>query len=391
MSNRTHINYLGQGSALPSKINRFRKGSIKSSEDPVYLTFFMDFDPSTSETFHPVGDPFKFNSLLMDMEETSYSWDIKNVPQALEISAIEYLSRFENVMPGDLTGLVDNVKSSADALRQFQVILNNTYSAAPWYFQSITGISDLWKIATSTTDVNKKITLTVNCQESVDLRILQMADYYRKAVYNTETRSYKLPENLRMFSFDLYLFEIRNLKDFSTFSKSTSEFTNGNHYIKFKCKMCEFDFSETLAGGNTPIDVKAYTEDKPFNTSFKIHVNWVREDSEYQNIDLIKLDGASPNFGIFSGAVDSLVNQGRRQLTNLTRIPARVVGAVINEIQSTVTNLALGNAYSGQRRDIVDINPATQSIGQVFEGPGGRVSPRGPAPTDRDELGRRSG
>jgi hypothetical protein len=391
MSNRTHINYLAQGSALPSKINRFRKGSIKSAEDPVYLTFFMDFDPATSETSHPAGDPFRFNSLLMDMDATQYPWDITKVPEALEISAIEYLSRLENTKPSDLTGLVDNIKSSADLLRQFQVILNNTYSAAPWYFQSITGISELWKIATSTTDVNKKITLTVNCQESVDLRILQMADYYRKAVYNTETRSHKLPENLRMFSFDLYLFEIRNLKDFSTFSKRTSEFTNGNHYVKFKCKMCEFDFSETLAGGNTPIDVKAYTEDKPFNTSFKIHVNWVREDSEYQSIDLIKLDGASPNFGILSGAVDSLVNQGRRQLANLSRIPARVIGAVVNEIQSTVTNLALGNAYSGQRRDIIDINSATQSIGQVFEGPGGRVSPRGPAPTDRDELGRRSG
>lgn len=384
MSNRTHINYLGQGTAMPSKMNRFRKGSINSNEDPVYLTFFMDFDPSTTETSHPVGDPFKFNSLLTDMETSTYTWDIKNVPQQLEISAIEYLSRLENIKPGGGSG-------SADLLRKFQVILNNTYSAAPWYFQSISGVSDLWKIATSTTDVNKKVTLTVNCLESVDLRILQMADYYRKAVYNTETRSYKLPENLRMFSFDLYLFEIRNLKDFSTFSRSTSEFTSGNHYIKFKCKMCEFDFSETLAGGNTPIDLKSYTEDKPFSTSFKIHVNWVREESEYEAVDLIRLDPATPNFGIFSGAVDSLVNQGRRQLTNLTRIPARIIGSVINEIQSTVTNLALGNAYSGQRRDIINIDPATSAIGQVFEGPGGRVSPRGPAPTDRDELGRRSG
>ena len=384
MINRTHINYLGQLTAMPSNMNRFRKGSINSNEDPVYLTFFMDFDPSTTETSHPVGDPFKFNSLLTDMETSTYTWDIKNVPQQLEISAIEYLSRLENVKPG-------GGSSSADLLRQFQVILNNTYSAAPWYFQSISGVSDLWKIATSTTDVNKKVTLTVNCLESVDLRILQMADYYRKAVYNTETRSYKLPENLRMFSFDLYLFEIRNLKDFSTFSRSTSEFTSGNHYIKFKCKMCEFDFSETLAGGNTPIDLKSYTEDKPFSTSFKIHVNWVREDSEYQAVDLIRLDPATPNFGIFNGAVDSLVNQGRRQLTNLTRIPARIIGSVINEIQSTVTNLALGNAYSGQRRDIINIDPATRAIGQVFEGPGGRVSPRGPAPTDRDELGRRSG
>lgn len=385
MSNRTHINYLGQGSAMPSKINRFRKGSINSNEDPVYLTFFMDFDPATTETSHPAGDTFKFNSLLTDMDSASHSWDITKVPQVLEISALEYLSRLENIMPSG------DGSSSADLLRRFQIILNNTYSAAPWYFQSISGISDLWKIATSTTDVNKKITLTVNCLESVDLRILQMADYYRKAVYNTETRSYKLPENLRMFSFDLYLFEIRNLKDFSAFSKSTSEFTGGNHYVKFKCKMCEFDFSETLAGGNTPIDMKSYTEDKPFSTSFKIHVNWVREDSIYQDVDLIKLDPAAPNFGIFNGAVNSLVNQGRRQLTNLTRIPARIVGAVVNELQTTVTNAVLGNAYSGQRRDIINIDPTVQTIGQVFEGPGGRVSPRGPAPTDRDELGRRSG
>ena len=378
MSKQTHINYLGQGSAMPSKMNRFRKGTISSNEDPVYLTFFMDFSPSVANNF--LGDPFKFNSLLMDMDETNLDYSLTTVPKALEISTIEYLARSENKKP--------NESASASSLRKFQTLLNNTYSAAPWYFQSVTGISDLWKMSTATADVNKKVTLTVNCLESVDLRIIQMADNYRKAVYNKDTRSYRVPENMRQFAFDLYLFEIRNLKDFSTFSKTTSEFTNGNHYIKFRCKMCEFDFSETLAGGNTPVDVKTYTEDKPFSTSFKIHIGWAIEDSTYAEVDSITLDGASINLGVFSGAVNSLANQARRQITNLTRVPARIIGAVVNELQSTVTNLALGNAYSSQRRDIVNIDNLTGSIGQVFEGSGGRVSPRGPASTSTDELGR---
>ena len=117
-------------------------------------------------------------------------------------------------------------------------------------------------------------------------------------------------------------------------------------------------------------------------------MGWVIEESQFIEADSIALDPASINLGIFSGAVDSLANQARRQITNLTRIPARIIGSVVNEIQSTVTNLALGNAYSAQRRDLINIDRLTGEIGKVFEGPAGRVSPRGPASTDTDELGR---
>ena len=351
MSNQTHINYIGQGRGLPSKINRFRIGSIESDEDPLYLTFYLDFSPTVANNFLK-GDPFAFNSLLMDMDSVDLTYAIDKVPDALEISTIEYLSRLENALPSA------NPSGFAQNLRSFQMLLKNTYEAAPWYFQSITGVADLWKISTSTTDVNKKITLTINTLESVDMRILQMANFYRNAIYNKTTRSYRVPENMRQFAFDLYLFEIRNLKDFATFSKDTSPFTSGVHYIKFKCKMCEFDFNETLAGGNTPVDIKAYTEDKPFSTSFKIHVGLAIEDSSFVSAEDITLDPASFDLGIFSGAATSLVNQTRRQLTNLTRVPARIIGAVVNEIQSTVTNVVLGNAYSNQRRDIVDVSGA---------------------------------
>jgi hypothetical protein len=384
MSKLTHINYLGQGNGLPPKISRFRKGTIESTEDPLFLTFYLDFSPTVANQFMK-GDPFTFNSLLMDMDDIKLEYDITNIPRKLEISAIEYLSRTENSLPSANPG------GFAQNLRSFQMLLKNTYEAAPWYFQSITGINDLWKLSTSPIDVNKKVTLTINTLESVDMRIIQMANFYRNAVYNKTTRSYRVPENMRQFAFDLYLFEIRNLKEYSLFSKSPSSFTNGMHYVKFKCKMCEFDFNDTLAGGNTPVDIKAFTEEKPFSTSFKINVGLAIEDSEFAEASDITLDPASIDLGIFSGAVTSLGNQARRQITNLTRIPARVIGAITNEIQSTVTNVVLGNAYSGQRRDIVNIDGAVNEIGRVFEGPAGRISPRGPAPTNRNELGRRSG
>jgi hypothetical protein len=372
MSRQTHINFLGQGSGLPVKINRFRKGSIESNEDPLFLTFFMDFDPSVGD-LHP--EPLAFNSLLSDMLDTDAALtervNLEQVPTGFEISTLEYLKRAYNQTDG----------GPAKELRKFQTLLNNIYSASPWYFQTISGVSDLWKKATNVTDASKKVTLTIGCNESVDMKILQLADYYRKAIFDQRAMAYRVPDNLRKFAFDLYLFEIRNLKDFSAFSKNVSEFTNGAHYIKFKCKMCEFDFSETLQGGATAVDLKSFAEEKPFATTFKINIEWVSEDSFYQEAGAIALDTASPNFGIFQGAVNSVTSQINRKLTNLSRVPARVIGAVVNEIQNTVENVALGNAYSGRYDDIIRTGGITDAIGRVYQ-PRPRVAPIGPGSAD---------
>lgn len=376
--NSTHINFIGQGSGMPVKMNRFRKGSIKSTEDPLFLTFFMDFSPTTGDLSH---ESISFNSLLSDMGlDSKEPIDLNSVPSKLEISTLEYLQRAENTLLGA------SPNSSAQHLRTFQNILDNTYQSAPWFFQQVAGVGDLWKRATNTIEGTKKVSLTVTCLESVDMRIIQMADAYRKAIYNQKTLSYKVPDNLRYFSFDLYLFEIRNLKSFETFSKETSEFTDGNHYVKFKCKMCEFDFSETMNGGATATDMRAYTDDKPFGPTFKINVGWVEEDSVYQESVGIASDLAMPNFGIFNGAIDSLSNQVTRQITNLARIPARVIGSVINEVQTTVTGVSLGNAYSGQRDNLIDLTNVTRAIGSVYTPRTAPVGPN-PGPTDLGKVG----
>jgi len=386
MAQNQHINFVGQGTGLPFGINKFRKGTVNSTEDPLYLTFFLDFSPTVADLKHEM---IAFNSLLMDMESTDINnFDLSKRPDNVENSTLEYLQRAENktIEDGQFLGVAT---SRAEHLRKFQTILNNTYSNAPWFFQQISGISDLWKKATAVTEGHKKVTLTVNCLESVDMRILQMADAYRKAVYNSRTLSYFVPDNMRYFAFDLYLFEIRNLKEFSTFSKDTSKFTDGAHYIKFKCKMCEFDFSETLSGGPTAVDFKAYTDEKAFEPSFKIDIGWVEEDSLYQDAHLIAADVAIPNFGILNGAIDSISNQVQRQITNIARIPARVIGSVVNEFQTTVESVALGNAYAGLRPNLVNLSPLTEAIGSVYTPRS--TSPIGPPPPGPTDLGKAGG
>jgi len=117
MSNPTFINFLGQGDRLPTVMNYFRKGSIYANEDPLYLTFFLDFNPSVGDP-HP--ETIAFNSLLMDMEPTAArEVNLANSPTGFELSTLEYLQRAYNQT------YVSAKDGPAGNLRKFQTILNN--------------------------------------------------------------------------------------------------------------------------------------------------------------------------------------------------------------------------------------------------------------------------
>lgn len=397
-NNISNINFIGQNddsTRAPINVNTFRK-AIRNNEDPLYLTFFMDFSPSVADA---VPEPIIFNSLLMDMEPQSAAAKVElgKAPTGFELSTLEYLQRAYNE---ELTATTAD--GPALYLRKFHTILNDLYQMTPWYFQSISGIADLWKKSMEVGDVGKKATLTVTCNESVDMRILQLADNYRKAIYDKASRAYRVPDNLRKFSFDLYLFEIRDIKSFqtSTGKRETSLFTNGAHYIKFKCKLCEFDFTDTLQGGQTAVDVKSYSEDRPFTTTFKIHVEWVAEDSSYQEVIATVKDPVLPptemqgragsydesNGGIFSAALTSVSSQISRKVMDLGRVPSRVLGALTNELQVALTSKVFGNVYSGQYAPVVKTGGITGAIDNVYNTP--RRAPVGPAkPGDLGTVG----
>jgi hypothetical protein len=126
----------------------------------------------------------------------------------------------------------------------------------------------------------------------------------------------RVPDNLRWFAMDIYVAEARNIRFNSagSFSNMTSAMgvdttglnrviTNastglgsflGNQqldqsnpmkqfgYMKFKCRQCEFDFSESFAGG-AEINIDTEKIGGPNTNSFKIKVGYFEEESEYHD------------------------------------------------------------------------------------------------------------
>ena len=93
-------------------------------------------------------------------------------------------------------------------LVDFKTLLFKLNSEYPWYFQSIEGLGDAWKRDLSKPKFTKE--LTINCLESIDLRITGLMDLYRKITIDYNNRRYILPENLRKFEMTVKLYDFRD-------------------------------------------------------------------------------------------------------------------------------------------------------------------------------------
>jgi hypothetical protein len=211
--------------------------------------------------------------------------------------------------------------ANANGMKTFKEILRYLTFNAPWYFQSIEGLNNFWKAGTNTVGANKSKSAVLNIKtlEAVDLRITELADIYRNSIYDKVYQRERVPDNLRWFSMDIYLAEARNIRyrlpgigqnTANLFGVNTAAIGNilggGNiisnvleqyGYIKFKCRQCEFDFSESFAPGNAPISVGIAKE--PLMNSFKINVGYFEEESKYTDgtklyDDAIKTDINNP-------------------------------------------------------------------------------------------------
>jgi hypothetical protein len=253
---------------------------------------------------------------------------------------------------------------------------------APWYFQSILGITDLWKQAHRVKEGDMKTTLTINCLESVRRPLTTIAENYRWAVYDQERLSYRLPDNLRWFDMNISLLEARNLVDhdggFSLLPigrnnsvklfeyDSNRRLTRGLKVTTFKCKMCEFDFSDFLSGGGTQNEFTIATSDRPFSPAFKINVGWVmHEEVDYEDSELMRQGN------VLTSALNAIGNRLTRVLTAASGVPGAIASTLVNRAQTAIMGAALGNAYSG-------LNALATSINDIGTGLG-RVSPVGPA------------
>lgn len=256
---------------IRNKTDNFRKGVFTDPYDePVFLTFSIDF------WFENVDSALANHSI----------WESPLFGET-ENSAINFLSS---------RGYSDK----ANNIKVFKEILRYLTFDAPWYFQSISGLKEMWKKATDVEKANKGATLTIETLEAVDLRITELADIYRNAVYDKVYMRERIPDNLRWFSMDIYVAEARNLRyrfpgigqnTANLFGINTAAVGNilggGNEisnvldqygYVKFKCRQCEFDFSDTFAGGSS---LNVATPTTPSTNSFKVNVGYFEEESKY--------------------------------------------------------------------------------------------------------------
>ena len=327
---------------------QFVKSSLNDVQDPLFLTFDLDFFPATKATWN--NDGLSFDQLFRPplLGGSTSGTATQNPYQNVEMSAIDWLMNYKSEWT------VKNIGYLERAIAQLQLL-----QECPWYFQSISGVDQLWKAASRVKEGDKKVEITINCLDTIQQPLLKFAYAYRRAIYDSDRLSYTLPDNLRTFDMTVTLFEIRDIVDRGQ-NLSGSDGKTRLYQITYRLQRCEFDFSETLGGQNSGAEIKAYTEEKPFATSFKIRAEWVTEEAEYTT------DSDYQSLGIFSGIATNLSNRAQRFLSSAARLPGRIIGDLTNQLQTTLETAVAENVY----------NRTTEVLGtnSLF----GRRSPVGP-------------
>lgn len=318
-------NFLG----LRQKFDNFRKGVfIDPLDEPTFLTFAIDFN-------------FEGINVNGNMDPDSYLWEsplFKDSDQNLSNS---------NSAQAFLNSRGYN--NHANLLKVFKEILRYLTFNAPWYFQSLNGLGNLWSNSTNTKLANKSnnAKITIGTLEAVDLRITELANLYRTAIYDKQYLRDRVPDNLRWFSMDIYLAEFRNLRfRFPGVSQGVSDLFginsaaissvigSGNFfsnvlsdygYIKFKCRQCEFDFSESLP---TYTQIGAGNNVTQSTNKFSINIGYFEEEHFYSDGTKI-YDNLNKNQINNPWSIRSFGNDVENTINFASRLP--IIGQGIQE------------------------------------------------------------
>ena len=320
----------------PRRWKQFVKSSLSDVQDPVFLTFDIDFFPPK---YSNDGEMALYWDRLFAEANTDTTINTYNI---VEWSAIDFLRAYDSPWT---RSYANNLVSATAGLRLLQ--------DSPWYFQGLIGVDSLWKAASRVKEGTKKVEITVNCIDSIQQPLLKFAENYRRAIYDQDKLAYTLPDNLRTFDMTITLFEIRDIRD------NSGQLTNGLHQLKYRLSRCEFDFDGFMSGP-TSTEIKTFTQDQGFNTSFKIKAGWVTEESESS------LDSDYQSLGIFSGLANSLEGRAQRFLSSAASLPARLLGDLTNQLQTRLETALSQNVYN-RTNEVLSTN-------RVF----GRTSPVGP-------------
>jgi hypothetical protein len=358
-------NFIG----INNKMSNFRKGTyLDAYDEPTYLTFALDFkfeDDSVTGASLASESALSQSPLFIDGKDPKSN------------TAITFLTN-------------RGYTNQAHGLTVFREILRYLTFQAPWYFQSIKGLDKMFQNATDQSKgwKAKDLSIEVETLEALDLRITELAALYRNAIFDNEYRRERVPDNLRWFSVDIYVAEFRNLRyrlpgqsqqiaqSLGVNTAAIGSIVGGGNiltnvmdqfgYIKFSCRQCEFDFSNSVPFKST-ISVGGENRAAEAN-KFAIKVGWFEEEYKFGDgskvyDDSQKTETRNPwgtknaatsvqNFGSFLSGLpvigDDLANIGQKAKDGLAQ-----VGGL------TGINAALGSAAAF-------FNPPVEAIGDIY-------------------------
>ena len=200
-------------------LSSFRNSRQGAFEDPTYFGFkiVFNFDGSTVNPSTGLPDSPLFGDRAYEDQIDRFGLSgLKG--SGLGASLIAFHSAQSYLLQRE----ANFEKKRADILKQFKSLLQQVNNQTPWFFQSIQGLD---KLAVSTKpgyggsgkgDVGfnphrtSGKSLTVNCLESLDIRITTLAELYRQATFDYENMRELVPRNLRKFNMTIYVSEVRN-------------------------------------------------------------------------------------------------------------------------------------------------------------------------------------
>ena len=143
--------------------NQFIKSAMDDLQDPLFLTFKLDFFPERES--YPRGDGLANSGLLKQPGKfDEVAKDEFKVDATVEYSAQDWLQKYYG--NSYLNEINPSQPHPYEALYKFREGLRKLQDM-PWYFQSIGGIGDLWKASHNVATGKKDTMLQINCLESV--------------------------------------------------------------------------------------------------------------------------------------------------------------------------------------------------------------------------------
>lgn len=185
---------LGNEQQFPRTIE-FNKAEINNAnygiEDPTWVTFNIYFDADSSMSSGIGTNKYDLQTPIGCLL----------FPEEDQNSAINYLYRI-------------NRADKANQLKRFRNELLSLCYNKPWYFQSVSGLSQLMSTSLDNSDFKShEMEIEVKCLETFDQRMNYIFRLYQTATMDWYYLRDLLPHNLKTFNCRIIITELRNLKE----------------------------------------------------------------------------------------------------------------------------------------------------------------------------------